>query len=125
MNAEYRSWSSRAPLPAENIVESMRASKSSIQRRILFFHSVGKMLRTGASGQFQIAQPPGWARRAVMRECCGKPKALLRRWGLAPYLTERGSQTNGLALDFDGTANAVRGFLSRRGTHLRADRCNP
>jgi hypothetical protein len=41
MNVEYRSKSSRAPLPAENIVESMRASKSSIQCRIFLFHSAG------------------------------------------------------------------------------------
>ena len=33
---------------------------------------------------------PAGHRRDVLRECCGKPKALLRRWGLTLYLAERG-----------------------------------
>jgi hypothetical protein len=43
-------------------VESMRASKSSIQCRIFFFHSVGTIWRTGTLGQFESAQAPFRAR---------------------------------------------------------------
>jgi hypothetical protein len=46
----------------------MRASKSSIQCRIFFFHSVGTILRTEALGQFEGARTPG---RAPSRRLAG------------------------------------------------------
>src|SRR6266481_1886164 len=48
MKVENRSQSSRAPLADENSVESMRASKSSIQCRIFLFHCGGTIWRTSA-----------------------------------------------------------------------------
>jgi hypothetical protein len=48
-------------LAEENSVESMRASKSSIQCRIFCFHCGGMILRTGAFDQFEGARAPGWA----------------------------------------------------------------
>jgi hypothetical protein len=71
-------------------VESMRASKSSSQCRIFSFHCGGTIWRTGTLGQFAALKHPSGYRRDVLRECCGKPKALLRQWGLGDFLTERG-----------------------------------
>src|SRR4051812_13673355 len=49
------------PLPDENSVESMRASRSSIMCRIFCFHRAGMIWRTGALGRFEGAEsaPPG------------------------------------------------------------------
>jgi hypothetical protein len=56
----------------------MRASKSSNQCWIFCFNSGGTIWRTGTLGQFAALKHPAGRHQNVMRECCGKPKALLR-----------------------------------------------
>src|SRR6185437_9284831 len=50
------------PLPDENRVESMRASRSSSQCRKRSFHCGGMIWRTGTLGQFESAEAPGRVR---------------------------------------------------------------
>ena len=87
----------------EPLIEFARALAGGEQRgvdaRIEIQHPVPDLLlpvvvvRSGAPGPLvssQRSRHPAGHRRDVMRECCGKPKALLRHRGLVLYLTERG-----------------------------------
>src|SRR5215204_4220822 len=68
MKVEYRSYSSRRPLPDENSVESMRASRSRRKFRIFCFQCGGRIWRTGPS-VVRNAHAPGRAlsrRHALM-----------------------------------------------------------
>src|ERR1700712_1844371 len=60
MKVEYRSKSSRRPLPDENSVESIRASRSRKKFRIFCFQCGGTIWRTGTLGQFaSVPRRPG------------------------------------------------------------------
>ena len=87
----------------EPLIELAHALAGGEQRRVRCAHpdpasSAGSLsssvvVRSGAPGpqvNSQRLRRPAGHRRDVMRECCGKPKALLHHRGLVSYLTERG-----------------------------------